>query len=118
MTDLMYDRLIDAFKHSNIKTQRELANKVGLSTPVICRLFSKERSLSVLELAKMCEVLNVSSDYILALGSDNEPRFIDNGFNKEEISYIKQLIREDIIKDPSDSKKWEVLDKLASLKEV
>lgn len=117
MTDLMYDRLIKAFKHSEIKSQKELANKVGMSTSTICRLFSRERDLNASELAKICEVLNVSSDYILALGHNDEPHFI-GGFNKEEVSYLKQLVREDIIKDSSDSKKWDIIDKLALLKEV
>ena len=117
MTDLMYNRLIDAFKHSNIKTQKELANKVGWSTPVICRVFSKERDLNASELTKMCEALNVSADYILALGPNDVSHFIST-FNKEEISYLKQLVREDIIKDSSDSKKWDIIDKLTLLKEV
>ena len=117
MTDLMYDRLIDAFKYSNIKSQKELANKVGMSASTICRLFSRERDLNASELAKICEILNISSDYILALGPSDEPHFI-GGFNKEEVSYLKQLVREDIIKDSSDTKKWDIIDKLALLKEV
>ena len=112
MNELILNRLNEAFKSSTIHTKRELAVKSGMTEPVISRIFNGTRSLDIDELAKICKVLNASADYILQLDASTE-LFNEAGLSKDEIDYLKTLVREDIISDnDNNSRKWSIYDKL------
>lgn len=73
--------------------QRELANRVNLNFSVMNRIESGERPIKDHELAKLSDVLEVSSDYLL--GRTDEPK----PTNKEEKDFLA------FINDP-ELKRW------------
>ena len=61
------ERLEDAIKKQGIK-QKQLAEKTGLSESLISDLINgKDRKVNHEAIIKICKVLNISADYLLAL---------------------------------------------------
>lgn len=77
-------------------TQEELAEKMGVSTQMISNLELGKKAIRPENLIRLCEVLNVSTDYILTGASSSSS--IENLLNKiasltpRELDLINELI--------------------------
>lgn len=106
---MIAERLKEAFKASNFHTQKELASVLDVSPSTMTRFLDGTCQPSLKQFANLCSVLEVSSDFVLGIGQYQ--RF-DSHLDKDDIAYIKELVRNDILQDNNDFK-WSVLDKLA-----
>jgi transcriptional regulator with XRE-family HTH domain len=106
---LIAERLREAFEKSDIHTQYELASKINVSPSTMTRFLSGESKPSIEQFAMLCSILEVSSDYILGIG---EYKHLELNLRTEELEYIKDLIKVDILEKP-DEVKWNILEKLA-----
>lgn len=59
-------RLRDAIKNSGIE-QKEIARQIGVSPQTVSKYMKKDIFPALDTLAKLCRVLDVSSDYILGI---------------------------------------------------
>lgn len=59
-------RLRDAIKSSGIE-QKEIARQIGVSPQTVSKYMKKDIFPALDTLAKLCRVLDVSSDYILGI---------------------------------------------------
>lgn len=59
-------RLRDAIKSSGIE-QKEIARQIGVSPQTVSKYMKKDIFPALDTLAKLCSVLDVSSDYILGI---------------------------------------------------
>lgn len=59
-------RLRDAIKSSGIE-QKEIARQIGVSPQTVSKYMKKDIFPALDTLAKLCHVLDVSSDYILGI---------------------------------------------------
>ena len=66
--DQIQIRLRDCIKHSTF-TQKELAAKIGVSPQTISKYMKQNIFPALDTLAKLCKILDVSSDYILGLSN-------------------------------------------------
>ena len=62
---LYAERIVNRRKSMKLK-QYELAEKIGISTTHMCAIENGRDKLTIEVLLKLCEVLDVSTDYILA----------------------------------------------------
>lgn len=62
---LYAERIVNRRKSMKLK-QYELAEKIGISTTHMCAIENGRDKLTIDVLLKLCEVLDVSTDYILA----------------------------------------------------
>lgn len=106
---MIAERLREAFEKSDIHTQYELASKINVSPSTMTRFLSGESKPSIEQFAMLCSILEVSSDYILGIG---EYKHLELNLRTEELEYIKDLIKVDILEKP-DEVKWNILEKLA-----
>lgn len=60
------ERITEAIRTSGM-TQSEIARSVGITSATLSDYIHKNTLPSIIVLAKLCEVLNISSDYILGL---------------------------------------------------
>lgn len=77
-------------------TQEEMAEKMGVSTQMISNLELGKKAIRPENLIKLCEVLNISADYILTGASyDNAPADIFAKFatlTPQEFKIITDLL--------------------------
>jgi len=66
--DQIQIRLRDCIKQSTF-TQKELAAKIGVSPQTISKYMKQNIFPALDTLAKLCKILDVSSDYILGLSN-------------------------------------------------
>lgn len=85
--NLQIGQRIKALREQKAMTQRELAEKVAVSSSSIARLESGETMTSVLTLLRIAEALDSSISFILS--SDNK----DERINDEISGLIKRLSR-------------------------
>ncbi len=77
-------------------TQEELAEQIGVSTQMISNLELGKKAIRPENLVKLCEVLNVSADYVLTGGKKNN--IMDEVFDKlirlsaEELQLVSALV--------------------------
>ncbi len=77
-------------------TQSELAEKVGVSTQMISNLECGKKAIRPENLVKICEVLNMSADYILT--GNNTNNAIDEIIGKlanltsDELQMVNEMI--------------------------
>lgn len=64
--DQIRDRLIKAIKQSGLK-QKEIAKQALISNATLSDYIHKNKFPTLTTFAKLCEVLDVSADYILGL---------------------------------------------------
>ena len=77
-------------------TQEVLAEKMNVSVQMISNLERGNKSIKIENLLKLCEILNVSTDYILKgelIDSDKEEAFTKLlKLNKQDYKIIEMLI--------------------------
>ena len=77
-------------------TQEVLAEKMNVSVQMISNLERGNKSIKIENLLKLCEILNVSTDYILKgelIDSDKEEAFTKLlKLNKQDYKMIEMLI--------------------------
>ena len=77
-------------------TQEVLAEKMNVSVQIISNLERGNKSIKIENLLKLCEILNVSTDYILKgelIDSDKEEAFTKLlKLNKQDYKMIEMLI--------------------------
>ena len=76
---------------SNKMTQRELAEKTGLTEVTISRYVNGQRVPKGTEIVKISQAINVSCDYLLGV-VDNEKDYKMS--NEEKLCAIKEVIKE------------------------
>ena len=63
---IIQERLVEAIKQSNL-SQTELAKRIGVTQPTVSQYLSG-RALPALDtFARLCQVLDVPSDYLLGI---------------------------------------------------
>jgi len=107
---LIAERLREAFENSDIHTQYTLASKINVSPSTMTRFLNGDSKPSIEQLGMLCSILKVSSDYVLGIGEFAAPDI--QHLNVDELTYIKDLIKADILAKPEDFK-WRALEKLA-----
>lgn len=60
-----------AMKRKNM-TQTELAKKISVSNSAVSRWLSSDRSLRAINIKSLCEVLDVSADWLLDIKEDKK----------------------------------------------
>ena len=89
-------------------TQEVLAEKMNVSVQMISNLERGNKSIKIENLLKLCEILNVSTDYILKgelIDSDKEEAFTKLlKLNKQDYKMIEMLIDFCINKENDGSK--------------
>jgi transcriptional regulator with XRE-family HTH domain len=101
-------------------TQKELAEKIGISQRMLVH-YEKSDRIPLKHLKEICEVLNISSDFLLGLNNNTkkENNFIDIKIAKRVklieklperdkilvFSFINSLLEKRKSKQPADSKK-------------
>lgn len=66
MIESIKKRLVQEIKNSNLTTI-EISKRVGVSSEMITQYCTTKKMPSIETFAKLCEVLDVSADYILGL---------------------------------------------------
>ena len=64
---MKYIRRIRDLREDNDKTQKEIADLLGTSQTMYARYERGANDLPIRHLIKLCEIYNVSADYILGL---------------------------------------------------
>ncbi len=64
---MKYIRRIRDLREDNDKTQKEIAELLGTSQTMYARYERGANDLPIRHLIKLCEIYNVSADYILGL---------------------------------------------------
>ena len=65
--NMKYIRRIRDLREDNDKTQKEIADLLGTSQTMYARYERGANDLPIRHLIKLCEIYNVSADYILGL---------------------------------------------------
>lgn len=104
---LYAQRIVDRRKSMKLK-QYELAEKIGISTTHMCAIENGRDKLTIEVLLKLCEVLDVSTDYILAgtsAGSNSLERLTQTLAlcSEEDLEFLQivaeALVRRDMERD-------------------
>lgn len=85
------DKLKTARKSKKI-TQRELAEKIGVSKWAITSYEQSRTYPSIETLIKICEVLDTSADYLLGISDNLPPKLSLVGLSEEEVRLLLQFL--------------------------
>ena len=66
MEEIFKQRLYEELQHSKL-TNREFAQKIGVSPEMVTQYFTTKKLPKLDTFTKICQVLGVSSDYLLGL---------------------------------------------------
>ena len=67
---MKYIKIIRDLREDNVKTQQEIAEFLGTSQTMYARYERGANELPIRHLLKLCELYNVSADYILGIESN------------------------------------------------
>lgn len=83
------------------KTQQFLADSLGISKQVMSKIVSGSKAINVAEISRIASVLNVTTDRLLTIKTEQEPVHnfafmgrVENGKTKEKIEFLKTVIDE------------------------
>lgn len=81
-------------RQSRKYTQKEMANRLGISQQAYQQLEAgKTEDMRISTLVKLCDILNVSADWLLGIGETREIDFIAPSVKRAaKKEYIKQAI--------------------------
>lgn len=86
------------------KTQQFLAEQLGISKQVMSKIITGTKAINVVEISKIADVLNVSTDYLLSVQTTQESNHnfsfmgkVKNEETKKKIEFLKTIIDEILI---------------------
>ena len=85
-----FSKKLKELRHQYRLTQKQLAEKIGVTDSVICYYEKQERIPSPEILLKLAKVFNVTTDYLL--GNDTDQLINISDLDKEDIQYILNSI--------------------------
>lgn len=83
---------LNALRVGKKMTQRELAMRIGLGAPSISMYEKNQQYPSVEVLIQLCQIFDVSADYLLGLSDDKE--FNTSSLTDEQLQIVLRLINE------------------------
>lgn len=88
----MFCKRLESLRKSYNLTQKQLAEKLGLSKQTVSNWENDNILPSIETLIRICNFFNVSTDYILGL---DEKIYIEvSGLSLEKVSHIQQIVND------------------------
>ncbi|MBQ7679845.1 MAG: helix-turn-helix transcriptional regulator [Butyrivibrio sp.] len=91
MEEKSFSSILKELRTSAGYTQRQLANKLGVSKSVVSYYELLERTPSPDTLIRLSGIFQVSTDYLLGL--DDSHRVDTSGLTDDDVALVKELVR-------------------------
>ena len=90
MVDFGY--ILKELRTSAKMTQKDLADRIGVTKSVISYYELLERSPSPEVLIKLSAIFNVSTDYLLGIDKKTKPTLDISGLSEEDVQFLRSAI--------------------------